>query len=282
LINRFFDFRNRAHAKNVANEVKSGNLCQMNDAGKLRNELLQVIKDATKGRLPNLQSNDILGRFRSPYDTLERQQALLTLWQDLFRTGYLAWGRDLNNPDPPFFHLTERGKKSLEHFSRDPVNPTGYLAYVAKEAKINSIAQSYLEEALKTFNNDCVKSSVVMTGAAAESLAFELRDVLILKMTNLKRNIPKDLPNSGIKKVLDGLEREISAQKNKMPVALRETFESQWSAFAHQIRLARNDAGHPKSIEPVTFDDAHAALLIFPKLAKLNADLTSWISTSYS
>jgi hypothetical protein len=46
--------------------------------------------------------------------------------------------------------------------------------------------------------------------------------------------------------------------------------------------MARNDAGHPKSVEPVTFDDAHAALLIFPKLAKLNTDLLIWVSSSYS
>jgi hypothetical protein len=121
-----------------------------------------------------------------------------------------------------------------------------------------------------------------MTGAAAESLALDLRDALINKMITLKKPVPKDLEDSRIKRVLDGLEREISAQKSKMPLALRETFESQWSAFVHQIRMARNDAGHPKSVEPVTFDDAHAALLIFPKLAKLNTDLLIWVSSSYS
>jgi hypothetical protein len=255
---------------------------EMNEASKLRNDLLQAIQEAAKNYPHNLQAGTVLGKFRSQFPSIEREQALLTLWQDLFRTGYLAWGINLNNPDPPFFHLTERGKKSLEDFSRDPVNPVGYLAYVAKEAKLNPIEQSYLEEALKTFNNDCVKSAAVMTGAAAESLAFVLRDILISKMATLKKSPPKDLADGRIKKVLDGLEREISTQKSKMPVVLRETFESQWSAFVHQIRLARNDAGHPKSIEPVTFDDAHAALLIFPKLAKLNADLISWISTSYS
>jgi hypothetical protein len=254
----------------------------MNNAGKLRNELLQAVQNAAKNNPHSLQALHVLEKFRSPYQSVEREQALLTLWQELFRTGYLAWGHNLNSPDPPFFHLTERGKKWLEGFSRDPVNPTGYLAYVAKEAKLNPIAQSYLEEALKTFNNDCVKSSVVMTGAAAESLAFDLRDALVAKMTSLKKSIPRDLSDSRIKKVLDGLEREISAHTSKMSLTLRETFESQWSAFVHQIRLARNDAGHPKSIEPVTFDDAHAALLIFPKLAKLNDDLISWISTSYS
>lgn len=254
----------------------------MNDAGKLRSELLLAVHDAAKNYPHNLQAGYVLGKFRSQYSSLEYQQTVLTLWQNLFRTGYLAWGISLDSPDPPFFHLTEMGKKSLEDFSRDPVNPVGYLAYVAKQAKLNPIAQSYLEEALRTFNNDCIKSSVVMLGAAAESMALDLRDALVSKIHSAKRTPPKDLVDYRIKKVLDGLEKEISAHQKELPTALHETFESQWTAFVHEIRIARNEAGHPKSVEPVMPEDAHAALLIFPKLAKLNSDLLSWISISYS
>lgn len=39
---------------------------------------------------------------------LDRQQAILTCWHDLFREGILSWGYDLDNPDPPFFHIPER------------------------------------------------------------------------------------------------------------------------------------------------------------------------------
>src|SRR5690348_9401988 len=38
-------------------------------------------------------------------DDLERQQRLLTAWQDLFRTGQLSWGYNVDNPSAPFFHL---------------------------------------------------------------------------------------------------------------------------------------------------------------------------------
>jgi hypothetical protein len=254
----------------------------MNDAGKLRNDLLQAVQEAAKNYPLNLQAGSVLAKFRSPFPNVEYEQTVLTLWQDLFRTGYLAWGISLNSPDPPFFHLTERGKKSLEDFSRDPVNPTGYLAYVAKQTTLNPVAQSYLEEALKTFNNDCIKSSVVMLGAAAESMALDLRDAFVSKIDPAKRKVPPDLEDYRIKRVLDCLEKEISAQQKTMPSVLRETFESQWAGFVHQIRIARNEAGHPKSVEPVTSDDVHGYLLIFPKLAKLNSDLLAWILTSYS
>jgi hypothetical protein len=56
--------------------------------------------------------------------------AILTVWHDLFRTGLLAWGFNLNNPDPPFFHFTDRGRRTLENLSRDPGNPAGYLAHL--------------------------------------------------------------------------------------------------------------------------------------------------------
>jgi len=244
--------------------------------------MLQLIHDAAKTSLPSLQANAVLGKMHSQFSSLEREQAILTLWQDLFRTGYLAWGHNLGNPNPPFFHLTEKGKRWLEHFSRDPVNPDGYLAYVAKQASLNPIAQSYLEEALKTYNNNCIKSSVVMTGAAAESLALDLRDALVSKIKSLGQHVPKDLEDQRIKRVLGELEKTISAQKSKMPTKLYETFESQWSAFAHQIRIARNEAGHPRSIDSVSDEAAHASLLIFPELAKLYSDLLAWIPASYS
>lgn len=252
----------------------------MDAANKLHSELLQAIQDAAKGPSHNLQTGTILGKFGSPFPNLEREQALLTLWHDLFRTGYLAWGHSLGNPDPPFFHLTEKGRRWLEHFSRDPVNPDGYLAYVAKQAKLNPIAQSYLEEAVKTYNNNCVKSSVVMTGAAAECIALDLRDLLVARIKNQGQTVPKDLEDQRIKRVLDGIEQSINAKKAAMPPKLRDTFESQWSAFVHQIRQARNDAGHPKSIDPVADETAHASLLIFPELARLYSELSSWISSS--
>ena len=67
---------------------------------------------------------------------------------DLFRTGYFAWGLNLSNPDPPFFHFTDRGRRALERLSRDPGNPAGYLQYLASVAKLNPIASSYLGEGL--------------------------------------------------------------------------------------------------------------------------------------
>jgi hypothetical protein len=39
---------------------------------------------------------------------LDREQALLTCWHDLFREGVLSWGYNIDNPNAPFFHRARR------------------------------------------------------------------------------------------------------------------------------------------------------------------------------
>ena len=103
------------------------------------------------------------------------EQALLTQFQEFFRTGYLAWGYNISNPEPPFFHLTEQGRKTLAQLSRDPGNPAGYLRRIDAIDSINPISRSYLEEALRCYVADLYKAGAVMIGGAAESLIIELR-----------------------------------------------------------------------------------------------------------
>jgi hypothetical protein len=40
--------------------------------------------------------------------------------------------------------------------------------------------------------------------------------------------------------------------------------------------MTRNDAGHPKSVQPVAEEAVHASLLIFPLFAALIGDLAKW------
>lgn len=204
---------------------------------------------------------------------------VLTIFYDLFRTGHLSWGRNFYNPVPPWFHVTEKGKKSLQQLSRDPSNPEGYLAYLKSNSTINSISESYVNEALETFNNNCYKSTGVMIGCAVESLVLELRDDLTGKMSQLKKTPSADLMSWKVKKILDAIEKEVLPKLNGK---LKESFDGNWTAFASQIRMSRNEAGHPKSIEPVREEDVYASLLIFPQLAILFSQLKVWIDNTYS
>jgi len=154
--------------------------------------------------------------------------------------------------------------------SRDPSNPDGYLAFLSKAAQLNPIADSYLREALACFVNDLPKSAAVMVGGASESIALELRDAIVGRLQGLNRAVPKGIDDWRFKVVLDSMYSFLDQNTGQMSRELRDSFKYYWPAFLQQIRTARNDAGHPSSVDPVTFDTVHASLLIFPELGKLN------------
>jgi len=253
------------------------------DMHHIRQVILETVERRSQGS--NLQTRSVL---ETALETLglqrntQNDQAMLTIWHDLFRTGYLAWGLNLDNVNPPFCHVTEQGRRTLKNLTRDPANPAGYLAHLAEATTLNPIAQSYLDEALKTYNTDCIKAAAVMTGAATESMVLQLRDALLQRIRELGREPSKDLESRFIKTIIDAISKELSAHKKEMPYALAESFEQYLPAFTGQIKNVRNDAGHPKSIEPVTYETVQASLLIFPELAKLIQNLLTWISSEYS
>lgn len=258
---------------------------QSADIGHIRTVVLEVIEDLLKqyGN-GNLQSGSVLQRAASrlgqPRD-LQSEQALLASFYDLFRTGYLSWGTNLANPAPPFCHVTELGRRALAQHSRDPANPDGYMAHLRSQGAVDPVGESYIREALNTFNAACFKATAVMVGGAAESLVLGVRDALVTKLQTLGQPIPSALSDWRLKRVLSAVETALVAKKATMPPTLFERLEANWPAFTHQIRTARNDAGHPASVEPVTADEVHASLLIFPQLAALATQLADWIGSAY-
>jgi len=249
----------------------------------IREVLLAEIKaQEPTGHLgPTLQQTSILNavaRKLGVNQNPDLEQAILTQWDELFRTGLLAWGLNLSNPNAPFFHLTERGRQALQNVTRDPSNPTGYLRHLASIATLEPVAMSYLTEGLECYVAGLYKAAAVMIGAAAESIILDLRNVTVEKLTLLEKSVPKSMEDWRIKTVSDALHSFFEAHVAKFKRELREPFEAYWSAFAQQIRATRNDAGHPASVDPVTPDTVHAALLIFPELARLANSLSRWIA----
>jgi hypothetical protein len=214
--------------------------------------------------------------------TPPEEQALLTAWYDLFRDGQMSWGYNLNNPDPPFCHITEQGRRTLAQISRDPYNRDGYIRHLNEQGQLNDVAASYIVEALNTYNTNCFRATAVMVGAAAESLVLEIRDQVVEGIARAGRTPAKGLNDFRIKQVLDSLRKEFEMQQSGMSAELREAVESYWPAFVQQIRAARNEAGHPASIEPVTAETVHASLLIFPELASLSGKLLEWSQANYT
>ncbi|WP_017416230.1 hypothetical protein [Clostridium tunisiense] len=254
------------------------------DVNQIRERLLEVISEYSKQGPGYFQQSNVLRETAKSLDIkgdLELEQILLTEWNELFRIGYLAWGYDIANPEPPFCHLTLKAKENLKKFSRDPANQGGYLNYLTSNSGLNSIAISYITEALETYNNNCIKATAVMVGCASESVILELRDVLVGKMNSLGKTVPSKLNDWRIKTVIDSLTDELDKCKPLFGQKLKEQYSAYWMSLSCQIRITRNDAGHPTSITPVATDNVYASLLIFPELCKLVYDLTQWIKSTY-
>lgn len=259
------------------------------DGAKIRSTILQAIAEvATRfGPGGGLQTIAVLSettkKLAAPGNRLSRDedQALLTAFYDLFRSGHLSWGFDLANPSLPFFHVTEQGRRTLEHLSRDPANPDGYLAHLARHATLNPIARAYVEEGLLTYNTNCFRAAAVMIGAAAESVLLDLRDAVVAGVAKAGRRPDANLTHYLVKRVIEAVRKELEMQTSAMPKDLGEQFEANWPALTQQIRAARNDAGHPASIIPITPETVHAALLLFPELSALSTRLLTWVSGHY-
>ena len=245
----------------------------------VRSVLFEVIDELGWDKTRGFQSGSVLKEVarRTNLQGTEKQQVLLTLWHDLVRSGHIAWGFDVLNADPPFCHLTERGRKLLENVSRDPANPAGYLAYLRASASLTPVAESYIREALETYNSGCYKATAVMVGGASESLLLNLRDTAVSRLNFLGKSVPSGLRDWRAKRIVDSVESLIQGYIKDLPRPLADSFSAYYAAFAGQIRMVRNDAGHPKSIDPVSQDTVHSSLLIFPELAKLISELKEWV-----
>jgi len=200
---------------------------------------------------------------------IEDSQALLTEWHELFRTGYMAWGKDINNISYPFCHPTQHLIRALEDMSRDPVNPDGYLRHLREMGKPGTLVESYIREALSCYNNGACRAAAVMLGAASEAMILEVRDQAIQCARREGEQLTKKIKDWKIKEVNTALKQYLDSKRPQMPLKLRDEYDAYWSAFTQQIRASRNDAGHPTNIEPITRETAHASFLMFPELAKL-------------
>lgn len=250
----------------------------------IRDEMLRIIDGLQHEGAGALQRFTVLKRLSSALQlpsvgdrTIE--EAVLTEWNDLFRTGVLAWGQNFSNPDPPFFHMTHRGRTALANVTRDPTNPVGYLRHLATIGSLNPITESYLLEGLECYRDGRFKAAAVMVGVAAESVVLDLRDRVVDTCHTQNKKVPSGLADWKLKTVTDALTKVFDTIDRKKASKVREMYDGGWVALVSQIRSIRNDAGHPVSIDPVTPDAVHAALLVFPELVRTATELDQWVRT---
>ena len=247
----------------------------------IRTTFLQVIDERKDGE-PQMSSvlQEVARRLNLRNSDIATQRAALTFFYDMFRIGYLAWGYNITNPSPPFFHITELGRRALETYSRDPSNPGGYLSYVRSCGTLGDIADAYIVEGVSCYNALCYRAAAVMVGAAAETIAVDLKEAVKTRLTELGKKVNPDYDSRTTAKMMEALTTVFMQHKSILPAPLDESFEPNWPAFVAQIRISRNDAGHPKRLDSAALGTVHGSLLIFPELVKMNDQLRQWVATA--
>lgn len=82
----------------------------------LRDGVLEIARELARRGPGWAQQSTVLSEVRrrlniGPQDIIF-QQKVLTCWHDLFVRGELSWGYDFDNPDAPFFHVSERDQQN--------------------------------------------------------------------------------------------------------------------------------------------------------------------------
>ncbi len=254
----------------------------------IQQELVEIIDGLSKGD-GSASLSGVIQRFQERAQRRGQshvppgdQRLVLQAYYELHRTGALCWGLDFTNLGGTHAHVTLHGRKVLEHATRDPSNQAGYKRAIDPFVPVGTTARSYVDEALVTFATGCEKATAVMIGAAAEALLLELRDELVVQMKAKGKAVPKALEAWQAKTVHDAVREDLEKHRKSMPRDLSESFDVQLGLGASLLRISRNDAGHPKSIDPVTRDDVHGNLLLFHSYAKWMRELREWAKTSYS
>jgi hypothetical protein len=173
------------------------------------------------------------------------------IFWDLFRQGVIILGINDSNEGWPYFRLSNFGERTIR--TQNPFrfhDTASFITHARKEfPDISDIAVTYLEEAVAAFYADCLLSSCVMLGGAAEAEFLRLIEVAVAssaKFASAFSSIQnKDRIHEKIKKFNNAIERI----KKDLPYEAIEDHETHFQAIQSILRIARNDAGHPKVVK---------------------------------
>jgi hypothetical protein len=189
-------------------------------------------------------------------------------WQ-LLVEGILAPGTSSNNPDLPFFHITQYGREVLTSTGPPPYDPTGYLKRLQERVTSpDPTVVAYLAESLETLRKGNLVASTVMLGIAAERVFLLLCESLETALANPAEKVAfaKLLARFVMKPKLDWVHNKIQQIQKLSPSGFPENATIMVVAIYDLIRCQRNDLGHPRQLPPrVNREDAFVNLQIFPR-----------------
>jgi hypothetical protein len=103
---------------------------------------------------------------------------ILEIFWDLFRQGVITLGRDARNPGWPWFRLSRFGENIKSQAQFRFHDTSSYIAMIKTyDPDLSPAGVLYPEEAAAAFYAECLLSTSVMLGVAAEAEFLRLIDV---------------------------------------------------------------------------------------------------------
>jgi len=211
---------------------------------------------------------------------------LLVLIQDVFWEfiiqGIIAPGANLSNPNLPFFHTTDYGKKVIESGEFLPHDPTGYLERFRTEAGFTDpTVEAYLSESLNCFVRGSYVASVVMLGVASERSFLLLCESLLnaLSDPSEKSAFATKLQSNAMKPKEDWVLTRIQVIQKLRPRPFPDNVNIMLTVIFDFIRSQRNSLGHPQEKPPKSSrEEAYVNLRIFPGYYKMLNQVMGYLS----
>lgn len=236
----------------------------------LRPLVLKIVRDGTCGQVLELvQRVEKLalqtGKAPQGLDDDDRVRVLDIVWE-LVSAHALAPGANAYQPELPWFHVTEHGRRCLEHDAYLPYDPDGYLDKLSQRVpQLDDTVRLYVAESLQAYLNNLPLSSAVMLGAASEQVFLLVSAGLsdALPTADARNKYQQATAGKPTKRHFDEFMKRLATMRADLPRELDERLDEDWNGISSLIRNARNDAGHPARPN-VDMDGAMAGLLLFP------------------
>lgn len=216
------------------------------------------------------------------YAASEPEKAILAVIWGLIIEGVYTPGAGMEDPNLPFLHATEYGRKCFEAGELTAHDPDDYLRRLKTVCpSIDDITLLYTGEALDTFLVGKLLAATVMIGVAAENMLLRLVAAVQSALDTPERQAKFEKATMGKKAKTqhDEILSRLKSPFTPLPAEIEAVLTQQIDGIYDLIRRTRNEAGHPTG-RRMERDETHALLLLFPTYCKTVHDLMEWLATN--
>ena len=249
--------------------------------GDLREAVMEAILDASDRGLASfaallektaleLAKRDGPAAGRGPACQLEPDETQLVLeivW-DMVRQGILTIGVNGSNLAAPRLKLSRFGETALRQGPNRFHNNAGFMKTLRCEAAdISPDAALDLREAVTAFYTDCLLSSCVMLGMAAESEFLRLLSAAKTSKT-YGRHFSRVGDGLTIGAKISQFREAINPILSLLPKSAVDELDHNLNTIETVIRTGRNESGRPSGARPPSRDQVYLYLQLFIPFAR--------------